>query len=378
MTKHIMFLVHGMGIYSKKNDSGEWEPDNSLWHDAQKKLLSELFAIYPEINRGKTFDDVFDLHPIHNDQVFTTVLDKWSERSDDILNTVTGDALEFGKKLVGWMKNGKLQEEFFYTHFGDVFLYRFFDHFEQAVQATVQRQMLEKIIDPATGNQPHWSIVGHSLGTKVVLDSVESLYRDSTINIGDEIKPANLIALIANVCDVLERQDEDVYNTSIFPSRDTHNNSACRHLISTSHKWDFFTLIDPFKPSGGRWSEAKQSGRFINYRNFDTVDLEAEDWWDVHSFYNYMRHPSIFVPFFMKMLGMPSAFFPKAKLEQAIKKFEQDNSIDEALDSRFDEEKKKARKKLRARLKQEYRTYIKPDLVEFIKKLKTSDLPWKD
>lgn len=42
MAKHIVFLVHGMGIYSKKNDSGEWEPDDSLWHDAQKKLLSEL------------------------------------------------------------------------------------------------------------------------------------------------------------------------------------------------------------------------------------------------------------------------------------------------------------------------------------------------
>lgn len=275
------------------------------------------------------------------------------------------------------MRNGKLQEDFFYTHFGDVLLYRYFDHFQQAVLATVQRQMMEKIVTDA-GVQPAWSIIGHSLGTKVVHDSVESLYSDSNINIGDEIKPATVIALIANVCDVLERQGEDVYNTSIFPSLDTTNNSACRHLVSTSHKWDFFTQIDPYKPSGGRWTEAMDSGRFINYRGFDTVDLKAKDWWDVHSFYNYMRHPGIFVPMFMKMLGLPSYIFPKAKLDEEVRNFELENSIDEAFDSRFDDEKKQARKQLRARLKKEYSTYIKPDLAEFIGKLKAGELPWKD
>lgn len=377
MGKHVIFLVHGMGVYSKKSDNSDrWKPDFS-WHDKQKEILSELFATYPEINSGKSFDDTFDLNYIHYDEVFTTVLNKWSERADEILNTVTGDALEFGKKIVGWMKNGKLLEDFFYTHFGDVLLYRYFDHFQQAVLATVQRQMMEKIVTDA-GIQPAWSIIGHSLGTKVVHDSVESLYSDSTINIGDEIKPATVIALIANVCDVLERQGEDVYNTSIFPSLDTANNSACRHLVSTSHKWDFFTQVDPYKPSGGRWTEARDSGRFINFRGFDTIDLNAKDWWNVHSFYNYMRHPGIFVPVFMKMLGLPSYIFPKTKLDEEVRKFELENSIDEALDSRFDQAKKDARKKLRAKLKKEYSTYIKPDLVEFVSKLKAGELPWKD
>lgn len=378
MAKHVIFLVHGMGVYSKKNSSDIWIPDDTLWHNAQIDILSNLFSNHIEINDGENFSKVFEVVPIHYDQIFTNVLQGWTDRADDIFKTVTGDALDMGNKIMGWMKKGNLFNDFFFTHFGDVCLYRYFDHFEQAVLATVQRQMMEKIVISDTGEQPTWSIIGHSLGTKIVHDAVDSLYRDSTINIGDEIKPAEVIALIANVCDVLERPNQEVSDSSVYPSNNPSNNSACRHLISTSHKWDFFTQVDPYKPSGGRWSDAKTSNRFVNVRNFDTIDPDTEDWWDVHSLYNYLRHPGIYIPLFMKMLGKPSYIFPKEKLDNAIRVFEEENSINEIFDSRFDGAKKKARKKLRAKLKQQYKSYIKPDLEEFIKQLKSKEVPWKD
>lgn len=377
MDKHIIFLVHGMGVYSRE-ENGTWVPDTTLWHDAQSQVLKELFGKHSEINDGKSFDDVFEVVPIVYDHIFTNVLQAWSNRSDEILGTVTGGSLDIANKIMGWMKSGRLMEDFFYTHFGDVFLYRYFNHFEQAVQATVQAQIIARIVDPQTGNQPRWSIIGHSLGTKVTHDVIDSLYCDSEVNIGDEIKPAQLIALIANVCDVLERPDQNIVDSSVFPSTDASSNSACRYLISTSHKWDFFTRIDPYKPSGGRWTNAAEMKRFINIRNLETVDLGVEDWWNVHSLRNYLVNPNIYIPLFMRMMGKPMFMFPVDKYETLIQKFERDYSINEQFDSQFDEDVKQKRKDIRKKLRDEYNKYVKPDFKEFIEQLKSKSLPWSD
>lgn len=382
MSKHLIFLVHGMGVYSTQDANGEWQPDKTLWHDDQqtlirshydsfKLLLDESGIDMPE------FDEAFEIVPIVYDQVFTNVLQAWSDRADEMSQTGVIDALDFVKKIMGWMNSDKLMTEFFFTHFGDVFLYRFFDHFEQSVQATVHSGMVSRLLSN-DGVQPKWSVIGHSLGTKIAHDAIEALYRDSTINIGDEIKPAQVIALLANVCDVLERPGQDVADSSIYPSGDTSNNSACRHLISASHKWDFFTNIDPYKPSGGRWSEAKEARRFINLRNFETADTSVENWWNVHSLKNYIAHPGIHIPMFMKMQGIPEVFFPAAKLQQQVDEYERKFSLNEQFDNLQSDAQKKARRKLRSKLKQEFKQFIKPDLIELLQKLKESSLKWED
>lgn len=383
MARHLIFLVHGMGVYSKQGANGKWEPDKSLWHDEQEALLKKHYQDYrshiniPGFDMPE-FDDAFEIVPIVYDQVFTRVLQEWANRADEMLATGVINSLDFVKKIMGWMRSDKLMTEFFFTHFGDVFLYRYFDHFEQSVQANVQAGIVSKLIDQNSGVQRKWSVIGHSLGTKIVHDSIEALYHDSTINIGDEIQPAQVIALIANVCDVLERPDQNVVDSSIYPSGDATNNSACRHLICSSHKWDFFTNIDPYKPKGGRWATATNARRFINLRNIETVDLSAENWWNVHSFKNYIAHPGIHIPLFMKMQGIPEVIFPAAKLDQVVKDYEKKFSINEQFDSQFGDTVKDKRKKLRATLKHEFKQFMKPDLIEFLSQLKKSDIKWSD
>ena len=381
MSKHIIFLVHGMGVYSSKGADNKWNPDPGLWHNEQEQLLKTHYQNYQDLIdvpgfNVPSFDDAFEIVPIVYDDVFTNVLQEWTNRADEIFATGLLDSLDFVKKIMQWMRSDKLMTEFFYTHFGDVFLYRYFDHFEQAIQASVHNQMVARLLNPVTGVQPRWSIIGHSLGTKVVLDAVEALYRDSTINIGDEIQPAQVIALIANVCDVLERPEQDVADSAVFPSGDASNNSACRHLISASHKWDFFTNIDPYKPSGGRWTEARNERRFINLRNFETVDTTVEDWWNVHSFRNYIAHPAIHIPMFMKMQGIPEVVLPAGKLKRLVDEHEKAFSLNEQFDSQLDDVLKKKRRELRSKLKQEFKQYIKPDLMELLIQLKKGTLKW--
>jgi len=378
MSKHIIFLVHGMGVYSSKNANGKWEPDAGLWHTEQASLIKGHYEEYRKVVDAPAFDDFFEIVPIVYDQVFTNVLQEWSNRADEMSATGAMGSLDFVKKIMGWMKSDKLLEDFFFTHFGDVFLYRFFDHFEQSVQSAVQTKIISRLLDRDTGVQHKWSVIGHSLGTKVVHDSIEALYRDSTVNIGDEIQPAQVIALIANVCDVLERPGQDIADSSIFPSGDTSNNSACRHLISASHKWDFFTNIDPYKPQGGRWTEAANAKRFISLRSFETVDTSVEDWWNVHSLKNYIAHPAIHIPLFMKMQGIPEIFYPAEEQKKVIQAYEKKFSLNEQFDSQLDDAVRKERKKIRSKLKHEYKQFIKPDLTELLTQLKKSAISWGD
>ena len=311
MRKHVLFLVHGMGVYV--DASGQ---PTTTWSEGVESLLREIYEGYPSL--VTPFDDIFEVVSINYDTVFHDLVTRWQTESQTIASAGI-EAAEVAMRLTDWLDGGAmLDDNFAWTHAGDVVMYRYFGLVRQRVKIRVANQIHDALLPNNNGAVTRWSVIAHSLGTAVAHDVLHALNattpNDAGISILDAAVPKpNVIAMLANVSKTLEN-DVDVYDSVVVPP------IACNNYLSANNKFDPFVMEDllipkAFKPSGhSTWDAAIANAKFKD------VEIENIHEINTHSAANYLRNPAVHVPLLRTLCG--SGSIPNSLEQNAIAAFE--------------------------------------------------------
>lgn len=291
MSKHVIFLVHGMGDFNEG-----WSSEVSKGYDKSiQDMIKEKHQMWPQVS-WRDFNQNFEFCEINYNHVFEGLREKWKQGSDDFLeslkslglgdaDTIFNEFSDFAEKPSG--------DDFLRTHVLDVLLYRFTQNTAGIVRAEVTTQILARleIMFQQGGNS--WSIIAHSLGTSVIHDTLHEMYNKDYANnemadkLGKITYPDGLV-MLSNVSRVLE-SDYPVYKSMVSPGAPTRNTSACRCYANIRNAWDPISAVKKFNPSD-KWPD-------IDVRKLDLYKEEVLKMiapptpMAVHDFEHYLNNP---------------------------------------------------------------------------------------
>lgn len=298
---HTIFVIHGMGEFKDG------------WHTDFETIIREEYKRY---ETTKAFDELYTVSPLSYDAIFRDYLTRLGDRSErfKLVNEIvslTGNDLA---KAVLKLAQLNPDDDFLYTHVADVLFYTV-TNLAGRVITDVQNQLETKL--KALGDSATWSIVAHSLGTRVIHDVLQSEYTRPDFRRAYG-KPACLLQLsnVSRLTEVLI--GGKIYNSAVIPADET-NRGACASYINAHHALDPFTLPYPFKPPNG-WPTGQPNDLYIDI----PIPVEETIEKNVHSFATYMRNPRVSRPFFNWTYDVPGVleFIDEAKFNEEFTKYQ--------------------------------------------------------
>lgn len=273
MSKHIIFVLHGMGTHA-----AGWS------NDAVKELKANAKAIgYPQ-----DLNNDFEFVEINYDHVFIDYINAHNKNAKQITTYMTtaqlGSLPSFFRGLFEYAAGSLKNEDFVVSALGDVYLYRLTDY------ANVVRTFILKTITDtlnALDGKPPWSVIAHSLGTRVVHDALDE-FMASNSNRNVFGKPV-AVAMIANVTHLLAYSPSTLWkNTKVWPSKKI-TKGACFRYVNALHPADPFTWVREFDPTPAWGDNAEYGG---SYRRPD-IQLKELTRANSHSFTGYLENPRV-------------------------------------------------------------------------------------
>jgi len=309
--RHILFLVHGMGVYGKVED-GRYKPDTAKWFDDAKAGLVKIYDEFIKdtiVGDGAEFDDLFVVEPIEYDSQLETYRAAWEEQAKmwKVFGLDSGFAATIRKFF-----EGNSDDAFLWTHVADVLLYTARLN-QDAIHPYVALQILQKLRERhQAADLGDWSIVAHSLGTAVMNDAAPKLFADAKADpvLSAVLTPPQVICMAANVARALS-PPERAYDPLLCPS----GPEGVLNYLSLSHTLDPFTRIRPFRPpvDGPPWSSHRYvalsglsgyylANEFIDWaQHYDQFDKFAAI--VPHGFDHYMRQPKVVAQLWPRLRG---------------------------------------------------------------------------
>lgn len=274
MKKHILFLVHGMGSFEK---------------DWSKNLDQELSTIFDSYSTNGSFSEFYEVFEVRYDQWFTQYLDDYGKNAKKFSNWLESHS-EIEDDLVSEvvsLVSTDPAENLLTSHVLDVLLYALTLKRDETIAH------ISNVIEGRLGkrNYSSWSIISHSLGTRVVHDVLQALY--STGDFRQGFGRPRVACMLANVSRLLALSEGDgIYKSAVFPSRG-RTEGACLNYLSVRHELDPFTFVRPFEPPGD-WGNGLVMSRGL----YDGVVIPSKELtqFNVHDFGHYLSHPSVHVP----------------------------------------------------------------------------------
>ena len=293
MAKQQLFLVHGMGSYSKG------------WCLDAKQTLLDSFSAYA-VPRAMGLAAQFDIVEINYNELFDDIRELWRENAEAAAGAMTavGLADAAAKRLVD-LANGATGDDFWRTHVLDVVMYRFLKQINERVMQSVRQQILDRLFAFPENDRPAWSILGHSLGTAVVNDTLHAMFTQPVngVMLGDRFKP-DFIFMVANVSKVLWNKGGDYYSSEVRPHT-IDSLGMCWRYCNFAHELDPFPRVDPFDPPD-RWfppgTTPKQHAALLaNGPEIPALDIQDVN---VHGLTHYLSHPYVHAEIINTLTGM--------------------------------------------------------------------------
>ena len=258
----IVLLVHGMGTHPLDNMTREFTAGLG---EAAKGFRVKDFEI----------DEHMELVEFNYSETLDKIRKKLADEAQGILDQFEVlPANQLLERLLKFEAN-LAEDEFLYTHWLDVLLYGA-AYYGESIRVELANK-INSLLKRAKGAKLH--IIAHSLGTAVVHDTLEKLYRAESTP-GDDIpdlKPGidsiNCLWTFANVSrmvDILNgvTPDETIVRTG--PLGCTHN------MYNIRHELDPFTWYKTYEP------EIEHGRNFVN----NVVRIK-----NTHSFQEYVADP---------------------------------------------------------------------------------------
>lgn len=287
MTRHQVFLVHGMGDF------------NDRWSAEIQKLLKEAYESY-EGTSHSPFDDLFEFREINYNKFFEERREAWKNKTEEInlllkSNGFSDKAAEKLMNLAGQTEG----DDFFRTHVLDVIMYRYMPQVAEQIRRDIQLQILEALDEFPENQSVKWSIVAHSLGTSVVHDTLHAVFthrvNDKLLSRSDRL---SVLLMVANVSRLLWN-DVDFYGTAVRPNP-LPSKGICKRYLNAQHALDPFPRVKPFNKPADKWLD--ENARLEkSYTHIQIPKVEVTDW-NVHGFAHYLANPRVHVPLFRSLL----------------------------------------------------------------------------
>jgi hypothetical protein len=260
----IVLLVHGMGTHPLDNMSREFKAGLG---EAAKGFNIKNFDV----------DEHMELVEFNYSETLDNIRKKLAKNAQDILDqfeVLPGNQLL--ERLLKFESNLD-EDEFIYTHWLDVLLYGG-AYYGESIRVQLANK-INGLLKRAKGAQVH--IIAHSLGTAVVHDTLEKLYRAEATpgdNIPD-LKPGVdsisclwTFADVSRMVDILNDVTPDETIVRSGPKGCTHT------MYNIRHELDPFTWYKTYKP------DIEHGRNFVN----NVVRVK-----NTHSFQEYVADPKV-------------------------------------------------------------------------------------
>lgn len=276
MTKHTLFLVHGMGHY-----------EGTDWADKVWQKLAECSKQY-KFFETNDLDDWAEPHPVQYDQHIRAALARWDRQATAFQQFAAGNELRIAGNL-DWLTGISADDAgFLYTHVIDVIIYYLFKLEQGQIQDSVKLQIAEEIKRKrALDHAAEFSVMAHSLGTAVAHDALAELGGADTLDgqantfSAQNFKFAS-IHMLANVSRILQSSPK-VYDSVVRPGTRQQSTRYCLRMYSHQHTLDPFTIPRKFEPV--TWGSRLEVNNLSHYRG-----------WNIHGWQHYLDHPRVHVP----------------------------------------------------------------------------------
>ena len=296
MAKHVIFIVHGVGDHKQG------------WSQSS---VAELRGNYKKFRIHGSFADRFHIKEIHYGQAF---VDYWNKHDEiaKALGQLKSPSTAFAAATLSLAKNVPKDE--LRSHVGDVFLYAT-TLFNEPVTLDVDIKIEKEL---RRLGFPNYSIIAHSLGSRVVHDTLQRSFTDGDGSYVLRAKPTVLM-MVSNVTRLSSFNSGELRldnNLIVFPS-DKSRVGACQHYVNANHPLDAIAVVRKYRP------------QFSSDPNYHEPDIEASDFTskEIHSLHHYCAHPAVAAAFFNQAIA-PTPFDPDpvsaATLRQALISYRQD------------------------------------------------------
>lgn len=303
---HRLILVHGMG-----NHEDDWADE----------VIEKLEGLYDGFDRDpplltrRSFEERIQPVPLRYDEVFRDTLKEWADNNETLAQHADSLGADTIARLTGWLDNEDL-DDFAWTHAADVLLYRGLSLMRERVKVNVANQ-LAVAIDEAIEADDSWSVLAHSLGTSVLMDSLHALFTHELDGVPTGFEPQNaqagLVMMVANCSRVLQTTPA-AYDSTVRPGVPGATDRGCQLYLNVAHFLDPFLVIKPFDPE--QWPDDEPVPNAF-YRQISVRHIHEAN---VHSLLHYLEHPAVHIPLFRALTWQSS--ITKSQEQQKLSEFE--------------------------------------------------------
>ncbi len=277
--KHLVFLVHGIGVHH-----ANWSNDFQL----ELEKLSRNYH-YFKINKLK---DQLEFNEITYDKIFRDQIENWQLNFDNLISLSPTASQQSIREALDWMNGMSDQKEnFLWTHVADAVLWKISPYLRNHVITSVARCLAEGINKKIEDSlfTPNYSIVGHSMGTSVVQQTLEALAKGAwsgeTFNAfnANDVR-FNSIHMIANVGHYFETAKKVVYQGYVRPGIIDGLHGYCNKYFNYVNKYDPVCWLGRFSPD---WTVDD------GYCDIPISHIHAKD---THDYIHYLQNPKVHIP----------------------------------------------------------------------------------
>jgi hypothetical protein len=292
--KHVVILVHGMGKHAANDFRLDFIRAANVamqrYRGFETKRIENL-VILEEVNYDRHFAESRERMGRESGPIYAR-LRAVTELADQVLRTAFVLKLANVERAFG-------RDDYLYTHFLDAVLYC------TALGARVRVEVghrLASLIAAYPSRQIH--VVAHSLGTAVVHDTLDLLYRDSAALSGDlprlDVATQKLASvwMIANVSRLMSRATglTDPFASVVKPVP-----AGCTNqLVTVSHRLDVFSWFWPFTPP----QDDSWIPREYYRRAFSSIETSVVSQLNTHDFAGYIEDPRVSVPLLRRLVRL--------------------------------------------------------------------------
>ncbi|WP_196140846.1 alpha/beta hydrolase [Aliikangiella sp. G2MR2-5] len=309
-SKPLVVLIHGMGVHTAPKPAAN---ERGSFGKECIDTFNKAFQMYSSLKSHKIEDKV-NFIEIHYDHIFDKIRKEMAENGQKISDLLQGaGAIANVPGLVTKVVQFEASlndDDFFYTHWLDVILYKLY--FGEFVRVHVAEKLGE-IISKNSTQKIH--ILAHSLGTAVIHDTLSKLYNEGYADNDDipDLSPithklsslwqiANVSRLANSVLPVA-----DPYKSLVKPG----SQGVTETMMNIHHKLDPFTLPKSFsRTDNGKWVPSNVfKSKYLDIETSVITQLNT------HSITQYLHDPAVHLYLF-RALGIKVP--PKAQRDKAI------------------------------------------------------------
>ena len=274
MNKFTLFLVHGIGVHR-----------DASWADEAVNSLAEAWA--QSIGLESSMADHIDVVPIAYDEVFEDYLNDFS----DLSNALFSDALTLSQpereSIATSLEQANVKERHaLLSYIFDVLLYKM-DIVKEQVNVVVAKQLYNKISQ--LGTEDNFGIVAHSLGTRVINDTLQNI-RSGQADEANFYRQGYRLKFLMQISDVTDLFGLPFQNDK-YPPKDVYSYDTYDYLRTVTNRFDPIARIIPTRLD--HWPQGRLTENYMGRPAYKDILLDHVHEINVHGLTHYMLHPEI-------------------------------------------------------------------------------------